>query len=59
MAGSDSQGDFMNRTRVLVLAALVTVLLALLASTALAGAKDPEKGGGWDPVPVDLAPLEP
>jgi hypothetical protein len=49
----------MNRSRTIVLMALLILVVALLASTALAGAKTPEKGWGWDPVPVDLAPLEP
>jgi hypothetical protein len=49
----------MNRTRTIVLAALLILALALLASTALAGARTPEKGSGWDPTPVDLAQQEP
>lgn len=49
----------MNRTRTIILSALTILLVALLASTALAGAKTPEKGSGWDPTPVELAPQEP
>jgi hypothetical protein len=49
----------MNRNRTIVFATLLILALALFASTALAGAKTPEKGWEWDPVPVDLASLEP
>ena len=49
----------MHRTRTIALVAFIILALVLLASTALAGAKAPEKGSGWDPVPVDLAPTEP
>jgi hypothetical protein len=49
----------MNRSRILVLMALTVLVVALFASTALAGAKTPEKGWGWDPVPVDLVVPEP
>ena len=49
----------MNRSRTVILMALMILLVAVVASTALAGAKTPEKGSGWDPVPVDLAPQAP
>jgi hypothetical protein len=39
----------MNRSRVLGLLALIILTLALFASTALAGAKTPEKKGGHWP----------
>jgi uncharacterized membrane protein (UPF0136 family) len=46
-------GNLMNRSRVLGLLAIV-LALALLASTALAGAKIPEKKRGHGPTPVVL-----
>jgi hypothetical protein len=47
------RGNLMNRSRVLGLLAVV-LALALLASTALAGAKIPEKKRGHGPTPVVL-----
>jgi hypothetical protein len=50
----------MNHTRIIVLFALDILVAALLASTALGGAKTPEKKWDWDPVdPADVAVLEP
>jgi hypothetical protein len=47
----------MNRSRIIVLMALSFLVVSLFASSALAGAKAPEKNWDWEP--VDLAQLEP
>jgi hypothetical protein len=50
----------MNRSRFITLLALNTLVVALLASTALAGAKAPEKKWEWDaPASDDPALLQP
>ena len=47
----------MNRSRIIVLMALSFLVVSLFASSALAGAKAPEKNWDWEP--VDLALLQP